>query len=248
MSATSTSPLHTAPSPWSRPGFKAANVTVWSARTASPGASPVSASTPEGMSMARTGAPAGGRGRVVAAAKSRPVGTVDDEIAGREECPAAGDGRVGLQDAYPCATPGQEAPLPPGRRRRCCPFRPPRRHGGRTRRRAGAAQHVRSRCRRASPGSRATRLRAQRRRPPAFRRGSGRRARGLLRDDKGDGHAFGMREGEVERARAPGAGQLGGRAVQPAGRARCGWRPSLRCGRPRRQSAGNRRYRRRAPS
>ncbi len=46
---------------------------------------------------------------VVAAAKSRPVSTVDDEIAGREESPAAGDGLVGLQDAYPYAAPGQEA-------------------------------------------------------------------------------------------------------------------------------------------
>ena len=59
MSATSTAPLHTAPRPCSRPGFNAANVTVRSACTASPGASPLSASTPEGMSMARTRAPGG---------------------------------------------------------------------------------------------------------------------------------------------------------------------------------------------
>ena len=59
MSATSTAPLHTAPSPCSSPGFSAANVTVRSARTAAPGASPLSASTPDGMSMASTAAPTG---------------------------------------------------------------------------------------------------------------------------------------------------------------------------------------------
>ena len=59
MSATSTTPLSRGPSPWSSPGFRAAKVTVRSARTAVPGASPVSASTPEGMSMASTAAPAG---------------------------------------------------------------------------------------------------------------------------------------------------------------------------------------------
>ena len=59
MSATSVVPLSCGPSPCSRPGFKAANVTVRSARTAVPGAAPVSASTPEGMSMASTAAPAG---------------------------------------------------------------------------------------------------------------------------------------------------------------------------------------------
>ncbi len=62
MSATSTTPLSRAPSACSRPGLRAANVTVRSARTASPGASPVSASTPEGMSMASVAAPAGTRG------------------------------------------------------------------------------------------------------------------------------------------------------------------------------------------
>ncbi len=62
MSATSTAPRHTAPRPCRSPGFNAANVTVRSACTASPGAAPVSASTPEGMSMARTRAPSGTRG------------------------------------------------------------------------------------------------------------------------------------------------------------------------------------------
>ncbi len=62
MSATSTEPLHAAPRPCSSPGFSAAKVTVRSARTASPGAAPLSASTPEGMSMASTGAPAGTSG------------------------------------------------------------------------------------------------------------------------------------------------------------------------------------------
>ena len=62
MSATSTVPLRRGPSPWSRPGFRAAKVTVRSARTACPGASPLSASTPEGMSMASTAAPAGALG------------------------------------------------------------------------------------------------------------------------------------------------------------------------------------------
>ena len=62
MSATSTVPLSRGPSSWSSPGFNAAKVTVRSARTASPGASPLSASTPEGMSMASTPAPAGAAG------------------------------------------------------------------------------------------------------------------------------------------------------------------------------------------
>ena len=62
MSATSTNPLHTAPSLCSSPGLSAANVTVRSACTASPGASPLSASTPEGMSMASTTASTGTRG------------------------------------------------------------------------------------------------------------------------------------------------------------------------------------------
>ena len=45
-----------------QPRLQAAKVTVASARTASPGAAPVSASTPEGMSMASTRAPAGTAG------------------------------------------------------------------------------------------------------------------------------------------------------------------------------------------
>ena len=62
MSATSTRPLHTAPSPCNSPGFNAANVTVRSACTAAPGAAPLSASTPDGMSMASTRAPSGTTG------------------------------------------------------------------------------------------------------------------------------------------------------------------------------------------
>ena len=62
MSATSTVPLSGAPAPCSKPGFNAAKVTVRSAHTASPGAAPVSASTPDGMSMASTAAPAGTAG------------------------------------------------------------------------------------------------------------------------------------------------------------------------------------------
>ena len=62
MSATSTVPLSLAPSACNRPGFSAAKVTVRSARTASPGAPPVSASTPEGMSIASTAAPGGTAG------------------------------------------------------------------------------------------------------------------------------------------------------------------------------------------
>ena len=48
--------------PCSSPGLSAAKVTVRSACTAAPGASPLSASTPEGMSMASTPAPGGTAG------------------------------------------------------------------------------------------------------------------------------------------------------------------------------------------
>jgi hypothetical protein len=58
MSVTSTRPQWEGPSPCSSPGFNAANVTVRVARTAAPEACPVSASTPDAMSMARTGVPA----------------------------------------------------------------------------------------------------------------------------------------------------------------------------------------------
>ena len=59
MSATVTSPARSMPAPMSRPGFRAANVTVRWARTAPSPASPVRPLTPDGMSTASTGAPAG---------------------------------------------------------------------------------------------------------------------------------------------------------------------------------------------
>lgn len=62
MSATRTSPASEAPSASNSPGFQAANVTVTSATRGWPAATPVSPSTPEGMSTARTGV-AGSAGR-----------------------------------------------------------------------------------------------------------------------------------------------------------------------------------------
>ena len=56
MSATMTSPACSGPSPNSSPGLSAAKVTVTWARTAPSHATPVTPSTPEGMSAARTGA------------------------------------------------------------------------------------------------------------------------------------------------------------------------------------------------
>ena len=58
MSATETRPASSTPSPWSRPGLRAAKVTVRSAGSGVPAASPVSPSTPDGMSTASTGVPA----------------------------------------------------------------------------------------------------------------------------------------------------------------------------------------------
>ncbi len=62
MSATETRPASSTPSPWRRPGLRAAKVTVRSARSGEPDASPVSPSTPDGMSTASTGVPAGNVG------------------------------------------------------------------------------------------------------------------------------------------------------------------------------------------
>ncbi len=59
MSATETVPASCAPSPWSSPGFRATKVTVRTAADGDPDASPVSPATPEGMSTASTGVPAG---------------------------------------------------------------------------------------------------------------------------------------------------------------------------------------------
>lgn len=60
--ASSTSPASSRPAPMSRPGFKAAIVTVVVARTEPSLAMPVSQSSPDGMSMATTGVPAGTSG------------------------------------------------------------------------------------------------------------------------------------------------------------------------------------------
>ncbi len=62
MSATCTRPLADAPFPMRRPGFSAANVTVRSAPSTRPGASPVSPFTPEGMSTASTSTPGASSG------------------------------------------------------------------------------------------------------------------------------------------------------------------------------------------
>ena len=106
MSATSTAPLHTAPSPCSSPGFSAANVTVRSACTASPGAVPAVGVDARGDV---DGQDAGARrhaGRVVGAAEPGAVGAVDDEVARWQRDPAADVGR--LHHADPGAPPGQE--------------------------------------------------------------------------------------------------------------------------------------------
>ena len=57
MSATSTSPARNRPGATASPTFSAWNVTVTSASTAGPATSPVEASTPDGTSSERTGAP-----------------------------------------------------------------------------------------------------------------------------------------------------------------------------------------------
>ena len=119
MSATWTRPLCAGPSPCSRPGLVAAKVTVASARTADPAARPVSASTPEGMSMARTRVPCGQFGHVERAVEAGAVGAVDHQVAGRQ-----GRGQIGGADDGHLGSP-QSTVLgpPPGRRPRCSPCR-----------------------------------------------------------------------------------------------------------------------------
>ena len=272
MSATSTVPLCAGPSPWSSPGLSAANVTVRSARTASPGASPVSASTPEGMSMARTrrarAAPRARRSGPEAGA----VGAVDHQVARRQRHPSPG--RFGLEHLHPGPAPRQDVsrdpsvgavaalardhddPAPVG-----APEHP---QGSQGHRRAGALDQ----------GLVGDLFAPRPRRRPASRRGSGRRAcsrlrrpsrRGgggssvrtparslrrpaLLGHHEGDGHVVGVRQRQVEPA-----GAVACRPARPPsraapGRVRCGWRPSRRSAAPRRRSARRRRCRCRAPS
>src|SRR5512144_3325836 len=57
MSTTSTTPAYPAPGATSKPGLPVPNVTVTSARTATPSTRPVSASTPLGTSTDTTAAP-----------------------------------------------------------------------------------------------------------------------------------------------------------------------------------------------
>ncbi len=72
MSATTTSPASRGPSPWRRPGLRAANVTVRSAGIGRPEARPLSPSTPDGMSTASTRAPAGTSGAAYVPRKPVP--------------------------------------------------------------------------------------------------------------------------------------------------------------------------------
>ena len=104
MSATTTSPASRRPSPWSRPGFSAAKVTVRSAAIGCPEAAPVSPSTPEGMSTASTSAPAGTAGRVVAAPEAGAVGGVDHQVAAGQPVGRAG----GVDHRHPGAAPAQD--------------------------------------------------------------------------------------------------------------------------------------------
>src|SRR5215211_6975877 len=71
MSATTTSPERKRPGPTTRPTLSPCIVTVTSATTASPGTSPVEASTPDGMSTATTGAGASLIRRIRSAASAR---------------------------------------------------------------------------------------------------------------------------------------------------------------------------------
>ncbi len=57
MDATVTFPVYSLAIGFSNPFFIAANVTVWPARTASPSGSPVSQSSPDGISNANTTRP-----------------------------------------------------------------------------------------------------------------------------------------------------------------------------------------------
>ena len=212
MSATSTLPLHTAPAPCSSPGFSAANVTVRSARTAAPGASPLSASTPDGMSMASTRGAQRDPGRVVGAAEPGPVGTIDDEVARRERVPAPHVG--GVEHPYPGAAPGQEGRGDPAVGAVAALARhdddapavgaAEQAERGVSHRRAGAADQdlVRDGAERGGVGR------------PHFVAGQDGAHGALLRDDEGDGDAVGVGERQVEGAGTPGARQLGRRAVQ----------------------------------
>src|SRR5215208_3984009 len=71
MSATTTSPERKRPGPTTRPTLSPCIVMVTSATTASPGTSPVEASTPDGMSTATTGAGASLIRRIRSAASAR---------------------------------------------------------------------------------------------------------------------------------------------------------------------------------
>ena len=176
MSATSTAPHNRAPSPCSSPGLSAAKVTVRSARTASPGVAPESASTPEGRSTARTGVPPGARRRVIGAAEPGAVGGVDDQVARREGDARGGRGPAASSTVHPGAPSGQDRPRRPGRRRRCCPCPPRRRRAGRRRRRAGRGRaKATARAGPTAPACRARPWPGRRRRRPASRPGSGRR-------------------------------------------------------------------------
>ena len=93
-----------APSPWSRPGFRAAKVTVRSARTASPGGRAASRRRPP--RGCRWPAPRRRRARrgVVGAPEPGAVGGVDDEVAGGS--PRAGRGASAASTTlHPCAPP-----------------------------------------------------------------------------------------------------------------------------------------------
>ena len=57
MSTTVTGPANAGPSAWTRPGFRAAKVTVAVAGNGAPEATPESPSMPDGMSTASTGVP-----------------------------------------------------------------------------------------------------------------------------------------------------------------------------------------------
>ena len=111
----------------SRPGFRAAKVTVRSARTA-----PVAGLPGEPVDARRDVDRQHGRragvGRLVLAPEPGAVGGVDHQVAGGQPV-----GRLGRVDhGHPDAPPAQPAGRRTARRRRCCPCRPPPPPAGRT--------------------------------------------------------------------------------------------------------------------
>ena len=116
------SPLRRGPVPWSSPGFEAAKVTVWVARTAPRRCRTGVGVDARGHVDGQDRAPAGHRRGVVGAVEPGAVGAVDHQVARRR----AGRGGVGrVEHGHPAPRAGTGTRRPRGRRPRCCPCRPP---------------------------------------------------------------------------------------------------------------------------